>query len=226
MKDMVELTSGLDQVVPLLDMEKVVFDKIDEATQKAFLEGSMEPVWSMGLGLSAVGKASGLGLAKLLYNGEKMWKELTGQTDKEYYEEAFVKIGKHKQTVIRYCAIWKMFDECVVPGEYVDRLYALGVKMLSPIAQCVKEGYEIPSNKWLALAECVDEAEVRTIIKKIKGKEDNSNNKTRFIDRDGDYVLWMNEKKYNIGHFNVDEDDEIVKAEITRAISLLGLMEK
>lgn len=224
--DIAEITSGLDQVLPIKDAEKRVFNRVDEAIQKAFEQEDMGVVWSAGRNLSEWAKLSGLGLAKLLYDGLQIWLRMEKGSEQDYYEEAYVEIGKHKATVTRYTAIWAMLSNGVVPGEYKDKLMSHGVKMLVPVAQAVKDGYEIPSEKWLALTNAVDEHEIRGVVKQITGKADKSNHKTRYIDAEGDYTMWFKGNAYYIAHFNSSYADPIIQAEISRAINLLGILEK
>lgn len=223
--DVVEITSGLDQVLPIGDAKKKVFHRIDEAIQKAFEQDDMEVVWSAGRNLSEWAKLSGLGLAKLMYDGLQIWLRMEKGSESDYYEEAYIQMGKHRATVTRYTAIWAMLSDGIVPKGYREKLMLHGVKMLIPIAQAVKDGYEIPREKWLALANAVDGHEVRKIVKEITGKADNSNYKTRQIDAEGDYTMWFKGKAYYIAHFNIS-DDPVIQAEISRAINLLGVLEK
>jgi len=216
MSDYLELTSGLDQFLPLLDMEKKVFGKVDDAVVAAVSAEDMQPIWNMGVGLNAIGKASGLGMAKLAYDGLQVWLRLELGEEKEYYEAAMVGMGRHKQTVVRGVAIWKMFEDEFVPDYDREKMYTLGVKMLAPIAQAVKEGHEIPSEKWLALSECVDEAEVRDVIKQITGKEKNSNNRKLFIDVDGDITVVTKKEIAYVGHLDVTSKSALVLETIER----------
>lgn len=212
----IELSSGLDQVTPLLGMEKTVFSRVDAAVQKAYADEDMEHVWAMGIGLNAMGKATGLGLAKLAYDGLQIFLRLEKGDEKEYYNEAMVGFGKHIQTVKRYIAIWAMFEDNVVPKEYREKMFSHGVKMLSPIAQAVKEGYEIAKDKWRNLASAVDEQEVRAIVKEITGKADNSNNRKIFIDGDGDITVVKKGEIGYVGHLDVTSKSALVLETIER----------
>jgi len=216
MNDDLELTSGLDQILPLLDMEKKVFEKVDNVVADAVLAEDMQPIWNMGIGLSAVGKASGLGTAKLCYDGLQVWLRLELGEEKEYYEAAMIGMGRHKQTVVRGVNIWGMFEDAFVPGIYREKMFALGVKMLAPIAQVFKEGYEIPFEKWLALSECVDESEIRAVVKEITGKQPNSNNRKVFVDGDGDITVIKGGANEFVGNLNVTSTSKLVLETIER----------
>lgn len=212
----IELSSGLDQTLPLMQMEKNVFSRVDTAIQKAFADEDMAPVWAMGVGLNAIGKATGLGLAKLAYDGLQIWLRMRLGDEAEYYNEAMVGFGKHIQTVKRYAAIWGMFEDAVVPTEYREKMYAIGVKMLSPIAQAVKEGHEIPADAWRKLANAVDEQEVRAIVKGITGKAENSNNRKLFIDGSGDITVVKQGEIGYVGHLDVTSASTLVLETIER----------
>jgi hypothetical protein len=212
----IELSSGLDQALPLMGMEKTVFSRVEAAIEKAFADEDMERVWAMGIGLNAMGRATGLGLAKLAHGGLQIWLRLKLGGEAEYYNEAMVGFGKHIQTVKRYVAIWSMFDDGVVPNVYLEKMYAIGVKMLSPIAQAVKEGYEIPKDAWRKLAAAVDEQEVRAIVKEITGKAENSNNRKLFIDRDGDITVVKKGEIGFVGHLDVTSTSVLVLETIER----------
>jgi hypothetical protein len=212
----IELSSGLDQALPLMQLEKNVFYRVDTAIEKAFAEQDMEPVWAMGVGLNAMGKATGLGLAKLAFDGLQIWLRLGLGGEKEYYNEAMVGFGKHIQTVKRYVAIWSMVDAGVVPNVYLEKMYAIGVKMLSPIAQAVKEGYEIPNDMWRKLASAVDEQEIRAIVKEITGKAENKNNRKIFIDGDGDITVVKKGEIGFVGHLDVTSTSALVLETIER----------
>ena len=218
MNDELDLSSGLDQILPLLDMEMRVFQHVDSAIADAVSAEDMHPIWNMGIGLSAIGKSSGLGTAKLCYDGLQVWLRLELGEEKEYYEAAMIGMGRHKQTVVRGVNIWKMFEDEFVPGKYREKMFALGVKMLVPIAQAVKEGHEIPSEKWYALSECVDESEVRAIVKEITGKQPNSNNRKVFIDGDGDITVVKNGEIGFVGHLDVTSTSKLVLETIERIV--------
>ena len=216
MNDELDLSSGLDQILPLLDMEKRVFAKVDDAVRSAVSSEDMQPIWNMGVGLSAIGRSSGLGMAKLCYDGLQVWLRLELGGEKEYYEAVMIGMGRHKQTVVRGVNIWKMFEDGFMPGAYREKMFALGVKMLAPIAQAVKEGHEIPSEKWLSLSECVDESEVRAIVKEITGKQPNSNNRKVFIDGDGDITVVKNGEIGFVGHLDVTSTSNLVLETVER----------
>lgn len=220
------ISSGLDQVTPLGDAKNSIFKKIDSVVEKAIADEDMQPVWSAGLQMSDIGRATGLGLAKLFYQGLQIWSRMRKGNEREFYEEAFVQMGYHKQTVKRGVRIWQMFEDSIIPKDYREEIMAMGVKMLSPISQVVSDGYEIPSNKWNAFANCVDESEVRKLCKEITGKEENSNNRKLFIDGDGDITVVTPSKIMYVGHLDVLSTDELVQQMISRICSAAGILEK
>lgn len=210
------ITSGLDQILPLFGAEKRVFEKVDEAVVRAVSEQDMQPIWNVGMSLNALGRASALGNAKLAYDGLQVWRRLELGDDNRYYEAAMVGMGRSKATILRGVNIWSMFEDGIVPKEYRDKILALGVKMLDPIARAVKEGYDIPPETWHALSNCADEAEVRGIIREVKGKEANSNNRQLFIDGDGDITVVTKDEVAFVGHLDVGSKSKLVQEMIER----------
>jgi hypothetical protein len=212
-----EIMAGLDAVLPMERAQKDILEKIDSIIQKSVEDGDPDIAGNALKSLLGVSRIAGLALAKFLYTFKFQWKNFNRTETFEAYVDDFV--GRKPVTLKRYIRVWEMFVSGDIPREYSEKLKLHPIRSLVPMAALHAQGYDIPSEKWMKLSNAPDVATVNKICREIKGLPPKKNSLQIEMDTDGSIYAWSNNKRYYVGYFKVDDENEIVQKAIARLIS-------
>jgi hypothetical protein len=222
MTDELLVFTGLDQSIPsdndwaLKRIEEILSESVEEHDAYLALDACKF--------LVQVSKVSGLALAKALYFIKKNWSSY--ELEDEFEDIAYIYIGLHKYTVERYTATWKMYDEKLIPDKFVERIQRHNVKAQIPIANALKQGFEINENEWNKLANAPDITTVSKIIREdIKGKSPRKGSLQLYIDDLGSVWGYQDSEKEFVGSLEIDSDSDIVQKAIARIKDASGILE-
>lgn len=174
--------------------------------------------------LNKIEETSGHAKAKLLWNMKSWWDE-TGQTEKrnDTFEDYVVtRSSTRKVTVSRYVNVWECIENLSIPKEF----HEFPMRELVPIASTIAQGYDIEREHWNELKKCTSDAEVRQVLRDVKGKEAKKSARTLFLERDGTLNLWKNNKKYFIGYLDTKATDEETIKAIERIVVSSGIIRR
>lgn len=222
-RDQLTLFGGLDQSSPA--DASWVLNKIDEIVQESIDKRDVNIALDVGAQIIAVGKISGLALAKLCYLVNKYWDAYAIQAD--FDDVVYPHLGVHPHTVERYIRIWKMFAEDKIPIQFEDSIQQHYMTELFPIANALEQGYEIDDETWQELSEAPDYATVSKIVREdVKDHPPRKNSIQIFIDNIGSLWAWKNGEKYYIGSLEVLDDEPAVQQSIARILRTTGIMKE
>jgi hypothetical protein len=207
--------------ITLMDMLETVDGIIQDAAQGENPELVMNAARSL-LGMS---KVSGIALAKLLHGMRSIWPQLKVEDvdDKTFVRE---QIGVEPITLKRYIQTWDMFAGDYVPKDLAQRIMQRPMKDLIAISACVAHGFEPNKAQWRELASATNNAEVREILRKIKGTPPKKNSVTIMLDKDGTLHVMNGKGKHFIGNLVLDDKDPLVAKAVARIISHSGIVER
>lgn len=209
------------RLVSLMDMLETVDGIIIDAAQNENPELVMNAARSL-LGMS---KVSGIALAKLLHGMRSIWNKLNidDVDDKTLVRE---QLGIEPVTFKRYVQTWTMFDQGYVPKDLSQRIMQRPMKDLVAISSCVAHGFEPTKAQWRELASASNNAEVREILRKIKGTPPKKNSVTILLDKDGTLHVMNGKGKHFVGNLVIDDKDPLVAKAVARIISHSGIVER
>ena len=215
------LVGSMDQ--PLQTDNTWFLERIDEYIKKSIKEKNAYIALNAAKEIVAIGKLSGLGLAKLLYFTKKNWKKYKIKED--FDDMAYEYVGIAKVNVERYVRVWSMFDYALIPQDHVEELQQRNIKDLIPIATALHQGYDIEQDEWEAIVDAPDYNSVAKVIREdVKGKEPRKGALALYLDKKG--TLWAyqdNERKF-LGSLEIDDEDEIVQKALDRIIKNSGVL--
>jgi hypothetical protein len=216
--------SGLDQVLPMEKAQKDILKRVDDIIQDA-LDANDPSIASNALkSLIGVSRISGLASAKFIYTFKYNWKNFNRiDTFDDYADDEF---GYKKVTVKRYFRVWEMLVSGDIPKDYVEKLKLLPIRSLIPIANLKAQGVEISNDNWREFSNAPDVATVNKIVREIKGSPPKKGSLQLELTEDGTIFAWKNDKRYTVGHLNVDDKDEVVQSAIERLIGDGRVLEK
>jgi hypothetical protein len=217
------LVGSLDQSVPV-DGDWAM-SRIDEVLKRSLKERNADLALDMCKQLVAIGQVVGIGLAKALYFLQKNWEKY--KIDEAFEDYVFDKIGKHRHTVERYVKIWGMFDNAVVPQDYVEEFQQKSVNELAPIANAVYQGYEISAEEWEKLSEAPDENVISKIVREdIKNQPPRKNTLQLFLDREGTIWAYQDSHRYFVGSLEISATEEPIQQAIERIVGRSRMMKQ
>lgn len=173
------------------------------------------------LGLQRI---SGKALAKLLYDKMVWWKDTeqseTRQCSFEDYESS--RHGLKSVVIDRYVVVWERMN--MFPEQFQLR----PMRDLIPVAKALEQGYEIDAKMWKALIKATSNAEIVSLMRKVKGKPARKSSRRMTIERDGTIKLWLgigHEGKF-LGYLDLKSKDEDVKQAIARILNHSGILKR
>lgn len=202
-----------------------LLNKLDDVIVSLHQTGSDNEIKKAFTAMDEVNKVSGLAKAKLLY-GWGNWYGVTNQTEKrneEFVDMVESETGTKPVTTRRYILTWSYIEDCVIPKELQNR----PMDDLVKIATTLDNDHEITTENWKELQRAANSAEVRDILRKIKGQAPRKSSTRKVLNRDGSLNLYDNQGgKHYAGFLEVKSDDELVQKFIRQFIQNLGIEEK
>lgn len=217
-----EIISSLDQ--PMRYDPNPVLDDLGRFYDQAKTEGNLEAIIQKAQTLIGNFRASGLGLAKILYLLNRDW--LTFGVDDDFSDTIFATLGITKGTIDRYIAVWKLFAENYVPASMVESFKLKPMKSLIPVAKALEQGYDVTQMEWQKLMDSPDDSTVRSILREIKGEAPRAGGLVLVLKRDGDISATMDGQTVTIGYLYVDQVGEVTQKAIERIVNGSGMMKE
>ena len=202
-----------------------LLNKLDDVIVNLHQSGSDNEIKKAFTAMEEVNKVSGLAKAKLLY-GWGNWYGITDQANK--HNEEFVDMvegetGIKPITTRRYILAWSYIEDCTIPKEVQDR----PMDDLVKIATTLDADYDITAENWKEIKRAANSAEVREILRKIKGQEPRKSSTRKVLSRNGSLDLYDSQGgKHFVGNLEVKSDDELVQKFIRQLVQNLGVEEK
>lgn len=187
------------------------------------LENGIESATRYAVSLVQAEEHSGVALSKFLHGVNSHWLEF--ETEGETFPQWSVRAtGRELATCQRRLCIWEFLSGDYIPKKYIKRISDFSIRQLSKaygisVKQVENENgyydfispeYDISNEQWLALSECRDEGGVIEVVRKITGKEPNSNRNT-FRMKNGELIFYSGKKDgVVLGSLNCRSRDPLV----------------
>lgn len=205
---------GLDAVMPMEKNQKALLQKVDDIIQDAVEKNDPDIAGDALNYMLGVSRISGLTLAKTLYVLKFQWSKFKRRDSFEEYVEDYC--GVKKTTRNRYVRVWELFVSGDVPKSALEKIKLHPIKSIVPISNLWYQKYDITDENWSKLANAPDVATINEICRTIKGKPSKSGSLQIFIESDGTLYAWQDNKRYFVGHLNVEDENEVVQKAIDR----------
>lgn len=166
----------------------------------------------------------GISKAKVLHFLNKYWEEF--QINESFMEVVLAYSGLTNRVVIkRYIQIWNMFDQKLIPEEFVDEIKQKPINDLTPIMGALVSGYELSNEDWKEIAERKGNSDISNYIRtQVKNVEPISRAITYVLDKiDGTLYAITYGHKYAIGKITLKNVDEPARRAITRLIETMNI---
>ena len=164
-----DITHKYDTSLPLSEATLAVLDKVDEVVNQAIDEQDPMVIVNYGVGLRMASQVSGLGLAKLLYEGRKAWNQF--RSDDDFATVATTQIGIADQTYNKYIWVW----EHVVNADYLlehqevrDQIMGKPIGGLILLTAAAREGQLDPED-WKEIATAPNVGAIRDVVARVRG---------------------------------------------------------
>lgn len=213
-----ELISNLDQPIPV-NLFETIETEIDEIYIHAFETKQVYLALNKARELIGGFRASGLGLAKLLYMLQRDWEHFNIQDT--FKDVVFDYLGLSPVTITRYISVWEKYDRNLIPPDLQEEFKIKPMKEQIAIATTISQGYEIREEDWEKLANSPDMATTGAILREIKGKPMRKSGIMIVLKRSGDLIAWHDGAQYFLGWLDLKEaeNDEVISKAIERIIS-------
>jgi hypothetical protein len=202
-----------------------LLDRLDAAVVSLYQTGGDSEIRKALAAMDAIRNVSGLGYAKLLY-GWGNWYTETGQAEKrndEFVDMIESDYGTRPVTTKRYILTWSYIEDCTIPKEIQNR----PMDDLIKIATTLDNDHEITAENWKELNNAANSAEVRDILRKIKGQAPRKSSTRKVLSRNGSLDLYDSTGgKHFVGNLDVNSNDELVLKFIRQLVQNLGVEEK
>lgn len=202
-----------------------LLDRLDDVIVSLHQTGSDKEIKKAFTAMEEVNKVSGLAKAKLLY-GWGNWYGVTQQAEKrneEFVDMIESETGTKSVTTRRYILTWSYIEDCTIPKEIQNR----PMDDLVKIATTLDADFEITAENWKELKRAANSAEVRDILRQIKGQAPRKSSTRKVLSRNGSLDLFDSEGgRHFVGNLEVNSDDPLVQKFIRQLVQNLGVEEK
>jgi hypothetical protein len=166
---MSNITHPHDTALPVGDATHKVLEQVDQVIATAIEEQDPMVIVNYGLNLRMASQVSGLGLAKLLYEGRENWNAF--RSDDDFATVAKTQMGVADQTYNKYIWVW----EHVVRNDYLLRNPDIQMEILGkPIGGLIlltaaaRENQLTPGD-WKDIRNAPDVRSIRDIVARVRG---------------------------------------------------------
>ncbi len=203
--------------------KKGLLDRVDATIQNLYKTGNMDEIAASLTITDDLVKVSGLAKAKLLH-GWSQWWNATGQSaqrNDEFVDCVESETGTTPTTTRRYVAVWQAIEDDLLPKAIQDRPMDDLIKIVTTM-----DGYDISEEQWKSLEHATNSAEVREILRDIKGKPPRKSGKQVVLKRDGSLYIYDKDGEHYVGLLMVDSEDKAIQNFITSMETSLGVQRK
>jgi hypothetical protein len=164
--------------------------------------------------LNGVEKFAARAKSKLIFAWSQWYKKTNNLTDfPKWFTQKF---GGEELTVQKHQAIGELLMSEDVP----DEIKEMGTKDLVSVARAKQSGYDLGEH-WEEIAHAGSEAEVNSVIRKVKGKEQRQGTLNLSLQPDGTITAWMGDSMVSLGWLNLaDRDDEDTPADKKKILEI------
>lgn len=208
--------STLDQPVNKnINTRNIILNKTKQAIEDA---ETIDEALSVAEQLLAITELVGIALAQVFYKLHKKF-----DVDSDYI---FQKLGKTKETVDRYIRVWALFEENIIPDEYVDRLKDRNIRDLIPIGNCYAQGFDLYKRDWEYFSTAPDTSTILKYIReKIKQASPRKSGLRIYVKRNGDLMAYKGNKEGEfVGYLDMESYKQSVIMARERIIKAAGIM--
>ena len=210
----------------VLDIASPINEK--EAIETGFLiydaamsQGSPEVAGNAFNKVFSFAQYSAIALSVATYLLEQNWDNFDLSAD--FWTWVTQATGKHTHTFERY---WRVGQLLYEKPERQEVLAEKGLGEIIPIASAHDQGYEFSESDWENIELASNEAEVRAIIRDVKGVEPREGALTLSIDSQGTIWAKKNGLSHVVGELYVFKDDETVMQAIKRIRKNSGMLSR
>ena len=163
--------------------------------------------------LNGVEKFAAKAKSKLIFQWSEWYKSMGYQEFAKWFVQKF---GGEELTVQKHQAIGELLMSDDVP----DEVKLLNSKELVSVARAKQSGYDL-TESWDEIAHAGSEAEVNTIVRKVKGTPERNGTLSLSLQPDGSITAWMNDTMVPLGWLNLqDRDDEDTPADKRKVLEI------
>lgn len=204
--------------------EQDVMSSIDDVLYELRRTNDMTKVIAVVNIMDKIGRVSGIAKAKLLWGWRGWWDE-TGQAEKrndEFVDMVESETGTRPITTKRYILTWNYIEDLTIPKEVQSR----PMDDLVKIAITLDHDYDITKDHWKKIAKAANSADVREILREIKGKPPRKSSSQRVLDRNGSLYIYKDGNRHFVGALEVSSNDEVVQKFIRQLVETMQIQEK
>lgn len=220
------MSSLLDQKlsVYLPDSEKNLFGLVDSIIGQALEKDDLNGLSESAKHFASLSKVAAMANAKLLHGINSYWNEFTKEVGDTITDFSRRSMGYSKETTRKNIAVWEFLSGDHIPKDMREKFndhtmrqltkeYSLCVALKEEGGKFVftEEDYELKHKDWLALAQCVDDAQTIALVQELKGKERNENYISYKVDASG--AIWFFTKKESgvCGQLFLDHETDLFR---------------
>ena len=151
--------------------------------------------------------------SKFFFTLDEVWEQFSVSRKESLYTQAFEKLNYHPATVDRHITLWKFGSQ--MPEQIRDK----PVRQTWHIAKMLSQGYEPSEDEWKSLERSESPAEVREVLREIKGQPPRKGSAQPYLDPEGTLYVWDEDVRENFGYLNINSSNELVQRMIARIIA-------
>ncbi len=209
--------SGIDSFLPIDKAQKGILQRVEDITTEAIESGDPESAFKAMSSLLGVSQIAGIGFAKFVYTLKYNWAKF--KTRDSFEDRAQEIFGRGKKSVDDNFRVWEMLVSTDVPKEYRDKFMTMPIRVLIPIANMVKQGWEVESHQWLRLSNAPDPSTIGKIIREIKGSEPKKGSlQMEWVESQKQILVWVDGKPHSI-YLTYDESDPQIQKALERLLN-------
>lgn len=177
--------------------------------------------------LTALHRASGIALAKLVFMGHSLWIGLNKGTTQQYFQFMAERSTVRQLTLERYHDAWNAVQSA--PDEAKELLLVQPMKNLQQLGSMIEQGFEVGDEQdWMELADTTRETAFRRLLHEKTGKSTNKNFKFLMMDEMGNVFLYtaLNTEPKFVFSLDLETDDDDLKKMHNRIINRLDIIEQ
>ena len=209
--------SGIDSFLPIDRSQKDILQRVEDITTEAIESGDPESAFKAMSSLLGVSQIAGIGFAKFVYTLKYNWAKF--KTRDSFEDRAQEIFGRGKKSVDDNFRVWEMLVSTDVPKEYRDKFMTMPIRVLIPIANMWKQGWEVESHQWLRLSNAPDPSTIGKIIREIKKTEPKKGSlQMEWVESQKQILVWVDSKPHSI-YLTYDESDPQIQKALERLLN-------
>lgn len=221
-----------DAPIKLTALDSGVLSQVDQVVEQAVAIGEPELIFTFAMSLRRALTARGYALAKLLYMAKEAWEVFS--VEGEFEDVIYERIGLARQTVVKYCRLWKnLFVNPEIPQDVKDAIMGRNIRDAILLSAGASDGTLDPETL-LTAATMPDSEGLRDVVRKARGEITSSSTAIRLTivsrrdhgtHRRGTLLAQQDGKTFSIGWLDLDSADVVTVAAVHRIINSTGMSE-